>query len=359
MNSFTIETNTNQYDVHIGEKIRHELPSFLPKEYRTIMIVTDSSVADLYLEDVREAFAAEQRVFTSIVPAGEASKSKEVYFDLITDCVQRQLDRHSLIVALGGGVVGDLAGFVAATYMRGIDYVQVPTTILAHDSSVGGKVAINHPEGKNLIGSFYPPQAVIYDVETLYTLPEQEIRSGYAEVVKHGLISDIDYFESVLAHGGIHKLSSSILMEHLVKGIKVKAKIVEKDEKENGIRQYLNFGHTLGHALEAELGYGRITHGEAVAVGMLFAMKVSELVYGVSLPINKLYDWLKKNNYPMEFSGLDIVKLIERMKIDKKSRNQRIQMVLLKKIGHLDVQEVDDELLLKIASDFFRELVTN
>ncbi|QTM99653.1 3-dehydroquinate synthase [Sediminibacillus dalangtanensis] len=359
MNSITIETNTNQYDVHIGEKIRHKLPSFLPKEYQTIMIVTDSSVADLYLEDVKTAFEEDQSVFTSIVPAGEASKSKDVYFDLITECIQRQLDRHSLIIALGGGVVGDLAGFVAATYMRGIDYVQVPTTILAHDSSVGGKVAINHPEGKNLIGSFYPPEAVIYDVETLYTLPEQEVRSGYAEVVKHGLISDEAYYESVLAQGGIHKLSNSILTEHLLKGIQVKADIVEKDEKENGIRQYLNFGHTLGHALEAELGYGRITHGEAVAIGMLFAMKVSEFVFGNTLPINKLHDWLKKNHYPMEFQDIDTVRLVNRMKIDKKSRNQRIQMVLLKKIGQLEVREVNDELLLEIANDFFRELVMN
>ncbi|SDL66524.1 3-dehydroquinate synthase [Sediminibacillus halophilus] len=359
MNSITIETNTNQYDVHIGEKIRHKLPSFLPKDYQTIMIVTDSSVANLYLEDVKEAFPSEQRVFTSIVPAGEVSKSKDAYFDLITDCIQRQLDRHSLIIALGGGVVGDLAGFVAATYMRGIDYVQVPTTILAHDSSVGGKVAINHPEGKNLIGSFYPPVAVIYDVETLYTLPEQEIRSGYAEVVKHGLISDEAYFESVLSQGGIHKLSNSILTEHLLKGIKVKAEIVEKDEKEHGIRQYLNFGHTLGHALEAELGYGRITHGEAVAVGMLFAMKVSEVVFGNTSPINKLHGWLKKNRYPMEFQDIDTVRLVNRMKIDKKSKNQQIQMVLLKKIGQLEVREVNDELLLKIVKDFFRELVMN
>ncbi|WP_053219400.1 3-dehydroquinate synthase [Virgibacillus senegalensis] len=359
MNSLTIKTATNHYQVHIGEKIRHKLASFLPKDYRTIMIVTDSTVADLYLEDVKAAFGLDQRVFSSIVPSGEGSKSKDVYFDLVTDCIDRQLDRQSLMIALGGGVVGDLAGFVAATYMRGIDYIQVPTTILAHDSSVGGKVAINHPEGKNLIGSFYPPQAVIYDVETLYTLSEQEIRSGYAEVVKHGLISDIDYFDHVITYGGIHKLSSSVLMDHLLRGIRVKAKIVEQDEKESGIRQFLNFGHTFGHALEAELGYGAITHGEAVAIGMLFAMRVSEVIYGNNLPINKLHSWMKKNGYPMDLTDLDTTKLIKRMKMDKKSKNQRIQMVLMKKVGQLEVREVDDKLLLDIADDFLGELVGN
>ncbi|SDJ67465.1 3-dehydroquinate synthase [Sediminibacillus albus] len=359
MDSITIHTSTNQYQVHIGQKIRHKVPVFLSKHYPSILIITDSVVADLYLEDVKRSFSSEQQIFTAIVPAGEASKNKDCFFDLITKCIDSSLDRHSLIIALGGGVVGDLAGFVAASYMRGIDYVQIPTTLLAHDSSVGGKVAINHPQGKNLIGSFYPPQAVVYDVETLYTLPEQEIRSGYAEIIKHGLISDEVYFEDIIQNGSINKLSNSILMDHLLKGIAVKAEIVEKDEKESGQRQYLNLGHTLGHAIEAELGYGAITHGEAVAIGLLFAMKVSETVYSEDFPYQRLKNWMKKNNYPLTVTGLDEQALIGRMKKDKKSKNQKVQMVLLKSIGKPCVHEVDDRLLMELLHKFLRELVNH
>src|SRR5699024_1164638 len=194
MNQLQVKTSTNDYPIIIEEGIRFRLFEYLKKEYSSIFIVTDDIVAPLYLEDIVNNIKLTQKnVHYHIIPSGEISKGIDMYYTLQTKMLEANLDRHSLIIALGGGVVGDLAGFVAATYMRGIDYVQMPTTILAHDSSVGGKVAINHELGKNMIGSFYPPVAVLYDVETIKTLPEHEVRSGFAELVKEAFIADTDF----------------------------------------------------------------------------------------------------------------------------------------------------------------------
>src|SRR5690625_191966 len=270
MKTLTVKSSTNEYNVYIGQQIRHQLTDYLSDHYTAILIITDESVAKLYLDDILNNFS-NNHVYQTTIKAGEASKNIHTYHQLQTDALSYGLDRQSLIIALGGGVVGDLAGFVAATFMRGIDYVQIPTTILAHDSSVAGKVAINHDLGKNLIGSFYPPTAVIYDVETLASLPVREIRSGVAEIVKEGLIADPELFEHLIAIDLEH-LDMEKLSEYLLKGIHVKANIVERDERESGERKYLNLGHTLAHAIEAEYKYGQITHGEAVAIGLLFAM---------------------------------------------------------------------------------------
>ncbi|MRH42404.1 3-dehydroquinate synthase [Aquibacillus halophilus] len=359
MNSLTIDTSTNKYNVFVGTKLRFKTASFLEKQYKNILIVTDDQVANHYLDDVKNSFSTEINLYSVVVPAGESSKSQEQYFNVISRAIEVGLDRQSLIIALGGGMVGDLAGFAASTYMRGIDYIQVPTSILAHDSSVGGKVAINHTEGKNLIGSFYPPQAVIYDVETLHSLPEKEVRSGYAEIVKHGLISDEIFFHQVLDTKLSSKIPDEVLTDHLLKGINVKATIVQNDEKENNVRKYLNFGHTLGHALEANLGYGQITHGEAVAIGMLFALRVSEKVYGVKLPYQPLHNWLVTNNYPLHLPTQEIDPLVNRMKKDKKSINNLVQMVLLKSVGQPTVEKIEDELLKSELDEFMRELVNH
>lgn len=192
MEKILVKSSTNAYTISIGESLRLQIKQFLNKEYSSILVVTDEHVAALYLKDILENLPA-YRVFQSIVPAGEKSKNLQTFYQLQTEAIEFGLDRESLIIALGGGVVGDLAGFVAATYMRGIDYIQIPTTILAHDSSVGGKVAINHEFGKNLIGNFYPPEAVIYDVDTLHSLSEREVRSGYAELIKEALIADKNF----------------------------------------------------------------------------------------------------------------------------------------------------------------------
>lgn len=341
----SVQSSSHAYEIIIGADIRFRLLEYLPKNYSSILIVTDDKVAKLYLEDIRTNFST-SNVFEAIVPSGEQSKSFDTYYALQTKAIECGLDRQSLIIALGGGVVGDLAGFVAATFMRGIDYIQVPTTILAHDSSVGGKVAINHEQGKNLIGNFYPPQAVVYDVNTLHSLKESEIRSGYAELVKEALIADHKFYQALMDID-LNELTNGQLTEHLRKGIEIKASIVEADEKESNVRMYLNLGHTLAHAIEAELGYGSLTHGEAVAIGLLFALKVSEDYYEVELPYGKLSEWLQQNGYPLKIDDLPIYQLIDKMKHDKKAVNQRIQMVLLEQIGNPKVVTLEDHTIEK------------
>src|SRR5690625_854966 len=354
MHTITVQSSSHAYDITVAENIRFQLKTYLPKSYKKILIVTDEKVAGLYLQDIKDNFQAEQ-IFCSIVPSGEQSKSIDMYYKLQTEAIENGLDRQSLIIALGGGVVGDLAGFVAATFLRGVDYIQIPTTILAHDSSVGGKVAINHQLGKNLIGSFYSPRAVIYDVETLQSLETHEVRSGYAELVKEAFISE-PKFVTELLQTRLTELSNQALAEHLQKGISVKADIVEADERESGVRMYLNLGHTLAHALEAELGYGELTHGEAVAIGMLFAIRVSERRFSSTLPYKSLYNSMIANEYPIQLPDLDVGQLIARMHVDKKVVNQTIQMVLLKEIGQPVIQEVTDQALRNDLQLFLKEL---
>lgn len=355
MAQLTVQSSSHDYNIVIGKNIRYQLKEYLTKDYSSIMIVTDENVANLYLNDVKENFTNDQ-VFQVVIPNGEQSKDIDNFYKLQTEAIKYGLDRRSLIIALGGGVVGDLAGFVASTFLRGVDYIQIPTTILAHDSSVGGKVAINHKLGKNLIGSFYPPQAVIYDVETLTSLSRHEVRSGYAELVKEALISDHEFLNNLLQIDLTH-ISDEQLTEHLLQGIKVKAAIVEADEKESGVRLYLNLGHTLGHAIEAELGYGKLTHGEAIAIGLLFAIRVSEKKYSIRLPYEQLYNWLKNNKYPLSLQQLNAENLINKMKSDKKVINKKIQMVLLKDIGEPIVEEIEDNDLLNDLKTFMKELV--
>ncbi|SER13246.1 3-dehydroquinate synthase [Gracilibacillus ureilyticus] len=356
MHKQTIQTSTIQYDVVVGKGLLSNIDQYLPKKYNNILIVVDEVVKGIYGDTVIDTLKSAENVAVTSVPAGESSKSIEQYYRLLSEAIEHHLDRKSLIIAFGGGMVGDLAGFVASTYMRGIDFIQVPTTILAHDSSVGGKVAINHPKGKNLIGSFYPPVAVIYDVDTLQSLPAKEIRSGYAEVVKHGLISDQAFFEEVLNVDLTTPLDTEVTVDQLQKGIGVKAKIVEQDERESNIRKFLNFGHTLGHAIESELGYGKITHGEAVAIGMLFALKLSEEKFNTRMPYKALYDWLSKNQYPLSISWPGINQLIDKMKLDKKSENSIVQMVLLEEIGKPSVVNLSDHELRAHLEKFIREL---
>lgn len=355
MNQINIKSSSQTYKIFIDENIRFNIKKYIPSSYSSIMIITDENIAPLYLNDVKVNFT-KQEVCEVIIPAGEQSKSFQSYYDLQTKAINYGLDRQSLIIALGGGVVGDLAGFVAATFMRGIDYIQIPTTILAHDSSVGGKVAINHEAGKNLIGNFYPPRAVIYDVETLQTLSENEIRSGYAELIKEALIAD-QYFLTSLFKTNLTFLSSTELKQHLIKGIKIKAHIVERDEKESGERMYLNLGHTLAHAIESAKGYGNITHGEAVAIGLLFSIYMSKQLLFAELPYKDLFIWLKENNYPLSMDSINLTTIIERMKLDKKTINNNIQMVLLKQIGKPTIVEVPDEELYTYLNKFVRELV--
>ncbi len=349
MSTITIHAGEQVYPVHVGYEVLNEIPSFIQSHYprlTSILVITDEMVGELYLEKLVQAVGFEQ-TYTKIVPSGEKAKTFDVFYDCLSFALEKKLDRKSLILSFGGGAVGDLAGFVAASFMRGIPFIQIPTTILAHDSAVGGKVAINHPLGKNMIGAFYQPDGVFYDLNFLTSLPKAELRSGFAEVIKHGLISEHSFYRQLLEQiVDLGAIPSQLMVELLTSGIKVKAAIVEQDEKESGIRAYLNFGHTLGHAIEAEMGYGKITHGEAVAIGLVFALQLSTKVYDLDFNQSEFIQWLTKLGYQTSLpEGLSVERLLQRMKQDKKSFGQSVHFVLLKEIGQPVVKELSDEFL--------------
>ncbi|MDE5411923.1 3-dehydroquinate synthase [Alkalihalobacterium chitinilyticum] len=349
MEQLHINTSSKQYSVWIGDDIRYKVSEYIPtplqQKVSSVLIITDDQVAPLYLQDVKNGLSNRFEVFEYIVPAGEQSKSFQQYYDIQTYALEQGLDRHSLVIALGGGVIGDLAGFVAATYMRGVPFIQVPTTLLAHDSSVGGKVGINHPLGKNMIGAFHQPEAVVYDPTVFKSLPLHEWRSGFAEAIKHSLIWDAQLYSWLQDHiDDFSNIKGELAEQLLLRSIAVKAAVVSEDEKENGIRAILNFGHTLGHAIEKELGYGKMTHGEAVAVGMIFAMRLSEQYYDISLPIDEVKAWLTKLGYETDIPvELDPNQLVHTMKKDKKAQKGVIRMVLMKELGRVEVVSVDEE----------------
>jgi 3-dehydroquinate synthase len=356
MKELLIQTNSKEYPLYIGVDI---IPNCLEIFHRwernpsTILVITDDKVGPFYIDDLTRSLQKYAPVHIKIIKNGEESKSFQSFFDCHSYALEKGLDRHSVIIAFGGGVVGDLAGFVAATFMRGIRFVQIPTTLLAHDSAVGGKVAINHPLSKNAIGSFYQPDAVLYDLKYLKSLPNSEWRAGFAELIKHSLILDKEFYPWLRQNvPNLNEINNEVLMQALLRGISVKASIVKEDETESGIRAHLNFGHTLAHALEAELGYGNISHGDAVAIGMIFAMEVSERVLSVTLPINEIKQWFKHIGYPNFPNFLSSNAVIERMKKDKKSVKGNIRMVLLKDIADIVITEVEDNLLLEILQQF-------
>jgi len=345
-----VKTPLKSYPVYIGNGVIEQLPIFIKEKQAVvtkILIITDETVGDLYLTTILKSLDDFQ-VEVMRVPSGEKAKTFEIYYDCLTFALQKKLDRHSVILALGGGAVGDLSGFVAATFMRGIRFIQIPTTILAHDSAVGGKVAINHPEGKNMIGAFYQPEAVIYDISFLTSLPLHEKRSGFAEVIKHGLIQDLAFYHWLKDEiSSLEDISEDKMVRFLARGIEIKSAIVAEDEKETGVRAYLNFGHTLGHAIEAEMGYGKMTHGEGVLIGMLFALQLSKKYAGLEFDINSLYEWVQKLGYQTNVpEGLSYERLIERMKGDKKSVGQQIRMVLLNDIGSPAIYELSENEIL-------------
>ncbi|WP_368504502.1 3-dehydroquinate synthase [Alkalihalophilus sp. As8PL] len=361
MSTVRITTKSQSYDVVVQTGLRHHVYDLLKQNeignHSSILVITDEHVYPLYASDVVASFPEDTRIYTEVVPAGEASKSFDVFKRLQERALELGLDRHSIIIALGGGVIGDLAGFVAASYMRGIRFIQVPTTLLAHDSSVGGKVAINLPQAKNIVGAFYQPELVIYDTEMLRSLPELEWRSGFAEVIKHGFIRDHQFLKWLTEH--VHSfvdLRDDVLEEILVRSIGVKAAIVKEDEREQSVRAFLNLGHTLGHAIEAELGYGKLAHGEAVAIGMVFALRLSEQKFKIDLPINQLLVWLRQLGYQTTIpDGLKPQQLLASMKKDKKNTSGHIRMVLLKEVADVVLTEVSDELLLQSLTYAIKE----
>jgi 3-dehydroquinate synthase len=316
------------------------------------MIVTNSTVAPLYLAHLQHVLLARHhRVHSVVLPDGEQHKDWQTLNLVFDALLQSRCDRDTTLYALGGGVVGDMAGFAAACFMRGVTYVQLPTTLLAQvDSSVGGKTAINHPLGKNMIGAFHQPRVVVCDIETLRTLPERELRAGLAEVIKYGPIADWAFFEWVEGHADDLLARESRALLHAVKrSCEIKAAIVAGDEREAGLRAVLNFGHTFGHAIEAGLGFGSWLHGEAVAVGMVLASALSARLGLTDSHVGaRLSSLLGRCGLPTRAPALGTERYLELMRLDKKAKQGDIRFTLLQGRGQATVRPVDDDLVREI-----------
>ena len=343
--SMEIQVNaaTSQYAVIIGANnlgTSVETYKTLFEKADKIVLLTDEHVWRIHEQYVRTNIPYEFEVF--VMPGGEACKTFEVFGEAHSFMLTQQCTRKSLVLALGGGAVGDLAGFVAATYMRGVPFIQIPTTILAHDSAVGGKTAINHPNGKNMVGAFYQPAAVLYDTTFLKTLPKKEVRSGMTEVIKHAMLSDANWLEEMVKLD-ITAIEETLLTTYLAKGVQVKATIVEQDETEQSVRKFLNLGHTYGHALEAAAGYGKLTHGESVMIGLLYMLLLSEKYGEISRDDTMRFArFTKENGYPLDaIYSYSFDTLKSYLMKDKKADYGELHFVLLRNIAQPFMQIVD------------------
>ena len=302
---------------------------------RDVLVVSNVTVAPLYLGRLERALAG-RRVAASVLPDGERHKTLDTVARVLDALVERRMNRDACVAALGGGVVGDIAGFAAACYQRGIDYVQVPTTLLAQvDSSVGGKTGVNHPGGKNLIGAFHQPRAVVSDIGTLATLPPRELRAGLAEVIKYGLVADAGFLGWIEANlDGLIALEPGALVYAVRRSCELKAEIVAEDEREHGRRALLNLGHTFGHAIEAAAGYGEWLHGEAVAAGMVMAADLSRrLGWLDGGDVERVRSLLARAGLPLAAPPIGAARALALMGMDKKVLAGRIRLVLVRRPG--------------------------
>ena len=357
MKTFRVELGPASHPVHVGTGILDELGSLARNAgvaSSRVMLITDSNVERHY---AARAIDALRKVNFSpelaVVPAGEASKS----FSELQRLYDRMnsLDRGSAVFALGGGVVGDLAGFAAATYLRGIAVIQVPTTLVAQvDSSLGGKTGVNHPRAKNLIGAFHQPRAIVADVDTLRTLPDREFREGLAEVIKYGAIVDAPMVADLERDmDRILRRDGAILEGMVERSLRHKATVVSADEREGGLRKTLNFGHTVGHALEASAGYGSYLHGEAVAIGMTVAARLSERFAGLSADEgSRLVRLIKQAGLPTEMPPNAVTQeFTAALHLDKKRAEDAVEFVLLKKLGESLTRRLEFDQVLAALSD--------
>ena len=335
-----VELGARRYPIRIGAGLLDDHAWAGSIRGRDVLIVTDAHVAPLYLARV-EAALGEKRVKTLTLPPGEKEKTLARFGEAIAALAELRASRDATVVALGGGVVGDLAGFAAACWMRGVAFVQLPTTLLAMvDSSVGGKTAVDLPQGKNLVGAFHQPSAVIADIATLTTLPLRELRAGLAEVVKYGAIRDAEFFAWIEQHAAaLLARDAAALTEAVERSCRHKAEIVARDEHETGERALLNFGHTFGHALETAAGYGELLHGEAVAIGMLMAARLSAAL-GHAPPedaerLSRLLAHLGLPLFPR--SSTDPAQLLELMRLDKKAVSGKLRLILWHGVGHAEI----------------------
>ena len=340
MQTLSVNLGPRSYPIHVGAGILKQTGEFLQQAglHGKIAIVTNPTVAQLYLDVVHDALVqAEFEVTPVLVPDGEEHKNLKSLKTIYDRLIEARFERKSCVVALGGGVIGDLAGFAAATYLRGVPYVQVPTTLLAQvDSSVGGKTGVNHEDGKNLIGAFYQPKLVVIDVAVLNTLPRRELVAGLAEVIKYGIIEDPELFR--LLEQRIEQvigLDRELLAKIITASCAIKARVVEADEREEDYRAVLNFGHTIGHALEAATNFRQFLHGEAVAIGMIRAAALS-VRRGLcdAQSLDRVTALLKRAGLPSEIPPhVPMQSLIQAMEIDKKVAGGRVKFVMCEGIG--------------------------
>jgi 3-dehydroquinate synthase len=357
MQTLKVELADRSYPIHIGKNLISDASLILPYLKRKhVAIVTNTTVAPLYLEQLSQSLqAAGVTVIAIILPDGEAYKNSATLNTIYDTLLQNRCERSTTLIALGGGVIGDLTGYAAATYLRGVPFIQIPTTLLSQvDSSVGGKTGINHPLGKNMIGAFYQPQLVLADIDTLQTLPAREFAAGMAEIIKYGLIRDAEFFDWLeLNMASLMQLDEATLSYAIFRSCQNKADVVAKDEHEQGDRALLNLGHTFGHAIENAMGYGVWLHGEAVAAGSMMAADLSRRMGWLSeSEVTRIQNSFVAANLPVTAPKLGVDRYLDLMGLDKKVENGKIRLILQQGIGKsvitsdYDVQKLRETLAL-------------
>ena len=351
MQTLHVDLGDRSYPIHIGSGLLGRPELILPHlPQKRVMVVTNTVVAPLYLAQLKATLeAAEVAVAQVVLPDGEACKNWET-LNLIFDALLTQrAERKTTLIALGGGVIGDMTGFAAASYQRGVPFIQIPTTLLSQvDSSVGGKTAVNHPIGKNMIGAFYQPKAVLADTATLKTLPARELSAGLAEVIKYGLIWDAEFLAWLEANmDRLRALDPAAIAHAIYRSCEIKAQVVGQDEREGGIRAILNLGHTFGHAIETGMGYGNWLHGEAVAAGMVLAAQTSQRMGWIAeADVARTRALIRAAGLPDVAPDLGVDRYLEYMGHDKKVEGGRMRFVLLKQLGEAAITaEVPPEVL--------------
>lgn len=338
MQTLTVDLGDRSYPIHVGRGLLGRAELILPHlPTKRVAVVTNTTVGPLYLSTLQGTLeGAGVSVLPIVLPDGEQYKNAETLGRIYDALLEARMERKGTLIALGGGVIGDLTGFAAATYLRGVPFVQIPTTLLAQvDSSVGGKTGINHPLGKNMIGAFYQPRLVLADTDTLNTLPDRELAAGLAEVIKYGLIRDAEFFTWLEAHmEDLIRRDPDALTFAILRSCRNKAEVVAADEREGGIRAILNLGHTFGHAIEAGLGYGVWLHGEAVAAGMVLAADLSRrLGWLTAEDVERVRSLLRRARLPDTAPDLGVERYRALMGLDKKVEGGRVRFVLLKRVG--------------------------
>ncbi len=342
MHTLTIELGDRSYPIIIGTNLIADPESFTPYVTGKVMVVTNETLAPLYLDKILSGLKSFDTA-SVVLPDGEAHKQLDTLDAIFAALLENRFDRGCTLIALGGGVIGDMTGFAAASYQRGVNFIQVPTTLLAQvDSSVGGKTGVNHALGKNMIGAFHQPMAVLADMDTLDTLSDREFKAGMAEVIKHGFILDAAFFDWLETNTQNLLARDKTAIAHAVKrSCEIKAKIVAADEQERGVRALLNFGHTFGHAIEAAMGYGNWLHGEAISAGMVMALDLSHRLGKISDEQRKRgVALLAATGLPVQPpSDIEAATFLDFMQRDKKVLDGQMRLILLERIGQAFVTD--------------------